>query len=179
MGKYFDELCRSMEWLGKKDNTLFLGQSVGCEGTSIFNTLKNVNINKRIELPVFEETQMGICIGLALNGTCPIGIWPRWDFLILAANQLVNHLNRIKEYSGGEYQPSVIIRTGIGSRTPLDPQSQHRNDHTDAFKLMCDNVEIIKLEEPEDIFPSYEKAYMRKDGKSTLLVEVMDYYAIK
>ena len=30
--------------------------------------------------------------------------------------------------------------------------------------------------EPEDIFPAYEKAYNSDDGKSTILVEFQDFY---
>ena len=37
-------------------------------------------------------------------------------------------------------------------------------------------VDVIKLNEPEDIFPAYQKAYNRTDGKSTVLVEWGDYY---
>jgi hypothetical protein len=41
---------------------------------------------------------------------------------------------------------------------------------------MCPNIDIIRLEEPEDIFPAYKKALERKDGKSTILVEYGDHY---
>ena len=41
---------------------------------------------------------------------------------------------------------------------------------------MCTSIEVIKLDEPENIFSSYEKALNRNDGKSTLLVEYGDYY---
>ena len=37
-------------------------------------------------------------------------------------------------------------------------------------------LEIIKLKEPKDIFPAYKKAYKRKDGVNTILVEYGDYY---
>ena len=37
--KYFDELKRSMEWLGEQNDTLFLGQAVEYPGTAI-NCLK-------------------------------------------------------------------------------------------------------------------------------------------
>jgi len=39
--------------------------------------------------------------------------------------------------------------------------------------------EDIRLEEPEDIFPAYEKAFLRKDGRTTICVESGDYYSIK
>ena len=35
---------------------------------------------------------------------------------------------------------------------------------------------LIKLSEPDEIFPSYQKALNRNDGKSTLLVEIGDNY---
>ena len=41
---------------------------------------------------------------------------------------------------------------------------------------MTTTIEIIKLREPKDIFPAYKKAYLRKDGKNTILVEYGDYY---
>ena len=41
---------------------------------------------------------------------------------------------------------------------------------------MLHNVEVIRLEEPEEVFPAYEKARNRNDGKSTILVEYGDYY---
>src|SRR4051812_7077704 len=115
MGKYFDELVNAMTYLGNKPDTFFLGQSVEFEGTSMYASLKHVSMKKRLELPIFEETQIGMTLGIALNGTVPVSIIPRWDFLILATNQLVNHLNRLPEYSDGEYRPKAIIRTGVGS----------------------------------------------------------------
>ena len=56
--KYKDEIIRSMEWLGRKKDTIFLGQSVKFSGNAIYNTLKTLPEEKRIELPVFEEIQM-------------------------------------------------------------------------------------------------------------------------
>ncbi len=78
--------------------------------------------------------------------------------------------------SNGGYQPKVIIRTGIGSKRPLHPQHQHVGDFTDAFRLMCQNIEVIRLDEPEHIFPAYKKALERTDGRSTIVVEYGDYY---
>jgi hypothetical protein len=78
--------------------------------------------------------------------------------------------------SNGGYKPKVIIRTGIGSERPLHPQHQHVGDFTEAFRLMCGNIEVIRLENPEDIMPAYTKALRREDGKSTIVVEYGDYY---
>ena len=176
MGKYFDELERAMTYLGEKQDTIFLGQAVAYKGTAMTNTLKQVSRDKLLEMPVNEEMQMGITNGLAIEGMVPISIYPRWNFLILAANQLVNHLDKYPIYTDAEYAPKAIIRVGIGSIRPLNPQIQHTGDFTDGFISMLDTIEVIKLNEPEDIFPAYHKAYHRTDGKSTILVESGDYY---
>lgn len=174
--KYFDELKKSMTWLGQQPNTLFLGQAVEYAGTGMTNTLTEIDKDKLLEMPVNEDMQMGISLGMALNGTIPISIYPRWNFLVLAANQIVNHLDKIKIMSGGEYKPKVIIRTSIGSQRPLHPQHQHIGDFTAGFKAMCDTIDIIRLDEPEQIFESYQYAYERTDNRSTILVEWGDFY---
>ena len=154
--KYFDELKRSMDWLNNQPNTYFLGQAVEYAGTAISNTLKDVDKSKLLEMPVNEDMQMGITIGMALNGTVPISIYPRWNFLLLGANQLVNHLDKIKIMSNGGFTPKVIIRVSIGSQRPLHPQHQHIADFTSGFKAMCDWVDIIRLDEPNQIFESFK-----------------------
>lgn len=41
---------------------------------------------------------------------------------------------------------------------------------------MCGHIEVIRLDEPEQVFPAYEKALTRTDGKSTIVVEWGDFY---
>ena len=43
-------------------------------------------------------------------------------------------------------------------------------------RLLCKTIEVIRLDEPEQIFPAYEKALTRDDGRSTIIVEYGDYY---
>ncbi len=177
--KYFDEIKTSMEWLARDPRTVFIGQAVEVPGTAMSNTVIDIPIARRIELPVAEELQMGMSIGLALQGQVPVSIYPRWNFLLLAANQLVNHLDKLGVMSNGGYQPRVIIRTSIGSQRPLHPQFQHIGDFTESLRLMCTTVELVRLDEPRQIFPAYERALLRDDGRSTLLVEWGDYYGEK
>ena len=132
--KYKNELIKSMSFLGKKKDTVFIGQSVSYSGNAIYNTLTGVPLNKKIEMPVFEDVQMGISIGMALNGFVVISCFPRFDFLICAMNQLVNHLDKIRQMSRGEMKPKVLIRTSIGSKTPLDGGPQHTQNYTNEMK---------------------------------------------
>jgi len=174
--KYFDQLKKSMEYLSKNKKVIFIGQAVNYPGTAMYNTLKDIPSNKKIELPVAEEMQMGMTIGLAMNGHVPVSIYPRWNFLVVAANQIVNHLDKISKMSGGKFSQKIIIRTSIGSQKPLHPSHQHIGDFTKEFKSMCKNIDFVKLNNPEDIFVSYKKALTKKNNRPTILVEYGDFY---
>ena len=176
MGQYFDELQRTRTYLGEQPDTLFLGQAVAYKGTAMTNTLQDVSKDKLIEMPVDEEMQMGITIGLAMNGHIPVSIYPRFNFLLLAMNQLINHLDKYKIMHNDRSQIKTIIRTSIGSEKPLHPQYQHIGDFTESIEKMSSTIDIIKLDDPEKIFSLYKKALNRKDGKSSILVEFGDYY---
>jgi pyruvate/2-oxoglutarate/acetoin dehydrogenase E1 component len=173
--KYFDEIKRSMDWLGRQENTLFLGQAVEYSGTAMTNTLKGVDKSKLLEMPVTEDMQMGMTIGLAIDGVFPVSIFPRWNFLLLATNQIVNHLDKIPKMATIPYNPKLIIRTAIGSERPLHPQHQHVGDYTEVFRVMCPNINVIRLDTPEQIFDAYVHAYIHTD-KPTIFVEWGDYY---
>ena len=49
-------------------------------------------------------------------------------------------------------------------------------DYTDAFRLLLNNINIVRIESKEQIMPEYNFAIERKDGVSTLLVESPDLY---
>jgi pyruvate/2-oxoglutarate/acetoin dehydrogenase E1 component len=174
--KYFDELKKSMEFLGVDNKTFFIGQAVEYAGTAMTNTLKEISPNQKIELPVAEEMQMGMTLGMAMDGSNIVSIFPRWNFMLYSINQLINHIDKYKIMNGNNFNGKIIIRTSIGSERPLHPQFQHIGDYTDSIRQMSKNIDIIKLKEPEDIFTSYKKAYSRIDGKTTILVEYGDYY---
>lgn len=174
MKTYTDELKKAMSWLGKKKNAYFIGQSTKYKGTGLYWTIQHVPEEKRIELPIFEDVQMGMSIGMALEGLDVVSIFPRMDFLICATNQLVNHLDKMEEMSDGQFKPRVIIRTSVGSVKPLFPGPQHNQDHCDALEKMLTNVKVVRLTDPNKVLSEYKKAFNRK--QSTILVEYPDLY---
>jgi len=178
--KYLEEVQRSTLFLAKNPQVIFVGQSVSYPGNAIYTgSLKDVPLEHKVEMPVFEETQMGISIGLALEGFVPVSVFPRFNFLVVALNQLVNHLDKIPHISQGKLRPKVIIKTMVGSVRPLDPGVQHKSNFTEGFRSLLSNVVVEDLTESEMVFPAYKKALEREDGKSTLLVEYGDYYVEK
>ena len=171
---YNDELKLTMNWLSEQSSTVFLGQAVRYGGTGCYESLIDVDDAKKIEFPVAENLQIGVSVGLALNGYVPVSVVPRWNFLLCATDQIVNHLDKMM-LMGTNCNPKVIIRVAVGSELPVDPQDQHKGNFADAFRLMCKTIDIIECKEIADIMPAYQKAYTRTDGRSTIVVEFPDY----
>lgn len=170
--QYFVNLCAAMSLLAEQRNSIFMGQALRVPGTAMFRTMRDVAMEKIIELPVTEDMQLGIAIGMSLEGHLPICCYPRINFLLLAMNQLVNHLEKIPQYS--DFRPKVIIRTSIGNDKPMNPGPQHLGDYTKQIDAMLDTIEVVKIRGAGDILPQYKMAIAR--SCSTILVEEMREY---
>tara|TARA_R110002020_G_scaffold12133_1_gene44851 strand:- start:1176 stop:1706 length:531 start_codon:yes stop_codon:yes gene_type:complete len=175
--RYKEELIKSMKWLGEKENTLFLGQATSYSGHAISGTLTEVPKDKLIELPVMEEVQMGMCAGLSLEGYVPISVYPRFNFMLLAINQLINHIDKMKHMSKGLLVPKVIVRVAVGAKKPIDGGAQHTQDFTEPIKNMVTDTKVVELREPEQISKTFIDAYNRNG--STIVIEWGDFYSEK
>ena len=165
-----EELTKAMNLLAQESGSIFIGQNIRYPGHIMAGTFTGVPREKLIEVPVFEDTQLGISMGLALAGFSPVvSIFPRLDFLIIACNQLINHLDKIEQSSQGQFKPKVIIRTMVGSIAPMYPGPQHCQDHSEALRLMLTNIDLVKLTKAEEVMPAYRGAV--ESWRSTILVE--------
>src|SRR3972149_936404 len=133
--KYHEAICENMKQLALRDNVIFVGQQVHYQ--DFYGTLKGIPLDRRLEMPVAEEMQMGFCIGLALEGFIPVCIYQRMDFMYRAMDSICNHLSLLPESSRMKFNPKVIIRTTIGNDSPLNPGLQHTQDLTEIFKAAC------------------------------------------
>lgn len=132
MTTFRNKINEKMIELSKDNNTIFIGQQVADQ--DFYGTLKYVPIHQRIEMPVAEEMQMGIAIGLALEGFRVVCIYQRVDFIMRAMDQLVNHLDIMKEYTRGKFISNIIIRSTIGSHFPMNVGLQHNKDLIELLK---------------------------------------------
>lgn len=164
--RFKDAVNAAMCALARDERTLFIGQSVKYDGAAIFDSLAGIPPNRRLEMPVIEDFQLGFCTGLALTGKIPICIYPRIDFMLLCVNQLVNHLDKMPHWG---WHPKVIIRTTVGALTPLNAGHQHTQNHVRAFKCMLESVEVREVQLPWQVECAYQEALA--SPLSTLIVE--------
>ena len=173
---YKDSLTNMMTKLGEMDNTVFLGQQILFPGNPMSGTLINVPKEKMIELPVMEDSQMGMSLGMAMAGKFVITFYPRWDFLICAANQLVNHVDKIELMSNGQWKPNIIIRVAKGSEIPLNPGPQHRGNYFNEFQSITQTIKFFDCVTVDDIENAYNHAI--NEGGITLINEYPEKYNI-
>ena len=171
---YLDALTEAMKLTMEDDKTIFIGQQIVYYGNPMSKTIEGLPKERMIETPVMEEVQMGMSVGLAMAGHRVVTFYPRWDFLICAANQLINHLDKLEVMSDGEWKPNVIVRVGKGSDKPLDPGHQHKADYTDSFEKMLTVSHIEKLDSADKILPAYKNALSK--GGVHILVEYPELY---
>ena len=174
--KYLEEVQKGMDFLAEDPRTIFMGQAVEYKGTALTHQVKNYPARQLLEVPVAEEMQAGMALGLALEGYLPVSLYPRMDFIILAMNQIVNHLDKWGDMSCGKSNPKVIMKAVVGSDHPLDPGFQHKANFTQAFKTSCEHINVVELIHSHKVLDAYKTALDRKDGVSTLLIEHGDLY---
>lgn len=171
---YKSTLIEMMDRISQKDNSIFIGQQIVWPGNPMSTTLINVPKEKMIEVPVMEDSQMGMSLGMAMVGNFVVTFYPRWDFLICATNQLLNHVDKIKLMSNNLYKPNMIIRVGKGSDVPLDPGHQHKGNYFQEYSSLCKNIEFHHLTSAQEIDLAY--TYAIKEGGIHVMAEYPQLY---
>lgn len=82
-------------------------------GSSMTDLEKKFGTQRVIDTPISELSCTGMAIGASLCGYKPIIVHPRMDFMVLAADQIVNQAAKWHHMLGGQSSPSVTIRAII------------------------------------------------------------------
>ncbi len=140
---YLEEVQKGMDLLASDPKTIFVGQAMEFKGHAISRQVDKYPKEQLLEFPVAENMQAGFALGLAIEGYVPVCIYPRCNFAILAADQIVNHIDKWKMLTGQEVK--VIIKMVVGSDKPMDPDWQHKANYAEAFKSMCQSIPVYDL----------------------------------
>lgn len=171
---YKKHITQSMTYLGEQRDTVFLGEGLINAGR-IYGTMDGVPLKKCIEMPIAENLIVGTAIGLAITGYRPIVVFQRMDFMLVAADAIINHLCKIPAMSGDKIKLPVIIRAIVGNQSKsFDVGIQHKMDYTNIFKPY---IKTTVLAIPRFIEPIYKNAY--DSLASSLIVEHFNKYEDK
>jgi pyruvate dehydrogenase E1 component alpha subunit len=128
---------------------IFIGYNVA-KGDAM-GTLKDVPIEQKLETPVAENLMSGLAIGISFEGFLPVLYFERHDFMMVAMDAIVNHIDKIERISHGEFKVPLIIRAVTADGGPFYSGITHSQDFTNLFKAAVS-------------FPVYDP----KDGKELI-----------
>lgn len=122
--------------------------------------------------PIGEALIVGVSSGLAMSGYVPVAEIMFGDFLMLAADQLVNHAAKFEQMYNGQVKAPMVIRTPMGGRRGYGPtHSQSLEKHL----LGVPGTRMVALHERLDPSLVYKEIFRSLDCP-TLVLENKQMY---
>ena len=160
-----DSVTQAMTELGE-DGSIFIGYSI-IPGDAM-GTLKNVPDDQKIETPVAENLMVGLAIGMSFEGFKPVVYFERHDFMLVAADAIGNHVDKIERISHGEFKVPIILKTVVDDGGLFYSGPTHSQDFTKVFREMVDFpvLEPMTSEEALDMY-----RYAKNSDGPVMIVE--------
>jgi len=137
---------------------------------AMYGTLKGFpekyGSHRCFDTPLSEDALTGYGIGLAIQGYKPIHVHQRTDFLLLAANQLINMAAKLSYLSEGRTRCPFIVRAITGRSWGQGAQ------HSQSFHSIFANIpglRILSPSTPSDAYNVYKNAF--NDRIPTVVIE--------
>jgi pyruvate dehydrogenase E1 component beta subunit len=135
------------EEMARDERVLLLGEDVAFIGgnfkTSVGLLEKYGDLRVR-DTPISEAGFVGMGIGMALTGLRPVVELMFADFLLVAADQVINQLAKIRYMSGGQAAAPMVIRAPIGGGRSSAAQ------HSQSMQAMMAHFPGLKVIVPSD-----------------------------
>ena len=132
---YKDAMNEAMTELGKL-GAIFIGYNVA-KGDAM-GTLKEVPHDQKLETPVAENLMTGLAIGMSFEGFLPVVYFERHDFMLVAMDAIVNHIDKIERISHGAFKVPLIIRAVTADAGPFYSGITHSQDFTEMLRSAVD-----------------------------------------
>ena len=165
--KYKDAIIEQVDKYAQHDKTRFIGYNT-VYGSRMYGTLNNIPVDKCIESPIAENLMVGMAIGMALEGYLPVVCFERHDFMLLAIDALVNHVDKLPQISGQQFRLPIIIRAIVGGTRPIDPGPMHKQNYTSGLSWLLKNTPVYEPATYSDIVDSWNGVgwnKIRNEGK--------------
>ncbi len=162
--------------LQEHEDVFFLGEDVLDPYGGAFKVARGLSTafpDRVITTPVSEAGIVGLGTGMALRGLRPVVEIMFGDFLLLAADQLVNHAAKLRWMTNDQVRVPLVVRTPMGGRRGYGPtHSQSLEKHLLGAPGLT-VAAISALDDPGSVL----KHAVLEDQDPVLLVEHKMLYA--
>jgi pyruvate/2-oxoglutarate/acetoin dehydrogenase E1 component len=141
--KYADVISETLdEEMARDESIVLLGEDVGFIGgnfkTSV-GLLEKYGPMRVKDTPISEQGFVGMGVGMALTGLRPVVELMFSDFLLVAGDQVINQMAKIRYMSGGQVEVPMTIRCPIGAGRSSAAQ------HSQSMQAMVAHFPGIKV----------------------------------
>jgi len=99
------------------------------------------------DTPISENTIIGVAVGAAMGGLRPVAELMTVNFALLAMDQIVNHMTKIRYMFGGQTMLPMVIRAPGGGGSQL--AAQH-SQSLETFFMHCPGMYVAVPATPAD-----------------------------
>ena len=167
---YKEAMNLAMKELGD-EGAIFIGYNVA-KGDAM-GTLKEVLAEQKLETPVAENLMSGLAIGMSFEEFLPVLYFERHDFMMVAMDAIVNHIDKIERISHGEFKVPVIIRAVTADGGPFYSGITHSQDFTEVLKAAV-TFPVYDPKSGKEILEAFRNA--RDSKRPTIIVERKSRY---
>jgi pyruvate/2-oxoglutarate/acetoin dehydrogenase E1 component len=168
--KYWKAINEAMaEEMQSDERVVLLGEDVGKPGGTYGATrglYDRFGPSRVRDTPISEATLVGLATGAAMTGLRPIVEIMFFDFLPLAADQLINHAAKVGTISGGAFEVPMVIRTMCGAGKNTGPQ------HGQSLETWVAHIPGLKVAWPSN--PADAKGLLKsaiRDPNPVVMIE--------
>jgi pyruvate dehydrogenase E1 component beta subunit len=130
------------EEMARDERVFVIGEDVDLHG-GVYTLTKGLveayGTRRVVGTPISEQGFVGLSVGAAMAGLRPIVEIMYIDFIMLAMDQLVNQMAKIRYMSGGQFAMPVTLRAQAGAGTREAAQHSQSPEawfvHTPGFKV--------------------------------------------
>lgn len=99
------------------------------------------------DTPISENTIVGVAVGAAMGGLRPVAELMTVNFALLAMDQLINHMAKIRSMFGGQTHLPMVVRMPGGGGSQL--AAQH-SQSLESYFMHCPGMHIAYPATPAD-----------------------------
>ncbi len=168
--RYADALNEALiEEMARDERVFVIGEDVDLYG-GVFKLTRHLvekfGPHRVVGTPISEEGFVGLAVGAAMTGLRPVVEIMYMDFILLAMDQMVNQMAKLRYMSGGQFPMPVTIRAQAGAGTAEAAQ------HSQSLEAWFAHVPGIKVLMPATVYDA--KGLLKsaiRDNNPVLIIE--------
>ena len=150
--RYFEAVNQALHEEMERDDRVFIfGEDVGLVGGTFRATeglMAEFGARRVRDTPIAEAAIVGIGIGAALGGMRPIAELMTMNFGIVAMDQIINHVSKMRYMFGGQINLPMVIRAPGGGGTQKAAQHSHS---IESWFVNSPGIRVVIPSTPYDV----------------------------